>query len=117
MFQAEAVNTSVYLLNMLSTKALKGKTPYEAWHGVKPSIEHLKIFGYVCVMLLFQKIKKDKLDQKAKVGIFVGCNCNSKGYRIYNLITKNILINRNMKFDEFSKWNWKFSKVKASCKS
>ena len=30
---AEAVNTSVYLLNRLSTKALQDMTPYESWCG------------------------------------------------------------------------------------
>ena len=31
-FLAEAVNTSIYLLNRLPTKSLKNKTPYEAWN-------------------------------------------------------------------------------------
>jgi transposase InsO family protein len=38
---AEAVNTSVYLLNRLPTKALEDKTPYEGWNGVKPAVDHL----------------------------------------------------------------------------
>ena len=33
-FWAEAVNTSVYLLNRLPTKALEFETPYEIWYGV-----------------------------------------------------------------------------------
>ena len=77
-FLTEAVNTSVHLLNMLPTKALKGKTPFEAWYGVKPSMEHLKIFGCVCYALI------QEMKIKVEVGIFLGCNSNSKGYRIYN---------------------------------
>lgn len=46
-FWAEAVNTSVYLLNLLPTKALNGKTPFEAWFERKPSMEQLRIFGGV----------------------------------------------------------------------
>ena len=42
---AKAVNTSVYLLNRLPTKALENKTSYEACHGVKPNIDHLRVFG------------------------------------------------------------------------
>ncbi|GJR14960.1 retrovirus-related pol polyprotein from transposon TNT 1-94 [Tanacetum coccineum] len=42
MFWAEAVATSVYLLNRLATKAVSGKSPIEAWSGIKLSIQHLK---------------------------------------------------------------------------
>ena len=44
-FQAEAINTIVYLLNKCSTKALLNKTPIEAWGERKPSIRHFKAFG------------------------------------------------------------------------
>jgi hypothetical protein len=37
----EAVVTAVYLLNRALTKSLTRQTPYEAWHGAKPSVVHL----------------------------------------------------------------------------
>ena len=37
-FWAKAVNTAVFLLNRLPTRALQNKTTYEAWHGYKPSL-------------------------------------------------------------------------------
>ncbi|KAL3523116.1 hypothetical protein ACH5RR_015950 [Cinchona calisaya] len=46
-FWSEAFNASVYLLNRLPTKALKNKTPYEAWYDVKPSVQHLRVFGCI----------------------------------------------------------------------
>lgn len=55
-FWAEAVNTSVYLLNLLPTKALNGKTPFEAWFERKPSMEQLRIFG--CVLHSCSSCKK-----------------------------------------------------------
>ena len=42
-FWTEVVNTSVYLLNLLPTKALNDKTPFEAWFERKPLVEHLRI--------------------------------------------------------------------------
>ena len=45
---AEAVNTSVYLLNRLPTKSVNGKTPIEAWSGIKPTANHLRVFGSLC---------------------------------------------------------------------
>ena len=37
-FWAKAVNTAVFLLNRLPTRALQNKTTYESWHGYKPSL-------------------------------------------------------------------------------
>ena len=37
-FCAEVINTIVCLLNRLPTKTAEGKTPFEAWYGLKPSI-------------------------------------------------------------------------------
>ena len=45
-FWAKATSTVVFLLNRLPTKAIKGKTPFEAWYGFKLSLVNLKIFGY-----------------------------------------------------------------------
>ena len=46
-FWGEAVATAVYLLNRSPTKALDNMTPFEVWHGKKPKVSHLKIFGCV----------------------------------------------------------------------
>jgi hypothetical protein len=43
-FSGEAVVTAVYILNRSPTKALNGRTPYEAWHGGKPAVSHLQVF-------------------------------------------------------------------------
>ena len=47
-FWAEAVHTTVHILNRCPTKALKDKTPVEAWSEIKPSVSHFKIFVYIC---------------------------------------------------------------------
>jgi hypothetical protein len=36
-YRGEAVMTAIHILNRLPTKALDGKTPYEAWYGRKPA--------------------------------------------------------------------------------
>ncbi|RVX16400.1 Copia protein [Vitis vinifera] len=69
-FWAEAVNTVMYLLNRLPTKAVKNKTSFEAWYGVKPPVEHLKVFGSLCYTHV-PDVKRDKLDYKAEMGIFL----------------------------------------------
>ena len=40
-FWGKVVTTVVFILNHVPTKALKGKTPFEAWYGRKPSMSFL----------------------------------------------------------------------------
>ncbi|KAG6532281.1 hypothetical protein ZIOFF_006121 [Zingiber officinale] len=42
-FWAEAVYTTVYLSNRCPTTAIPNKTPFEAWSGRRPSVNHLKL--------------------------------------------------------------------------
>ena len=44
-FWAEALSTAVYLQNRSPTKAVKEMTPYQAWTGERPTVQHLRIFG------------------------------------------------------------------------
>ncbi|KAG8485451.1 hypothetical protein CXB51_021502 [Gossypium anomalum] len=104
-FWAEAVNTSVYLLNKLPTRAMKEKTPFEAWYGLKPSVSHLKVFGCVCYVLILAE-RRTKLERRSAPGIFIGYSSTKKGYRVYDPSTKKILVSRDIKFDEEKVWNW-----------
>ncbi|CAH9135713.1 unnamed protein product [Cuscuta epithymum] len=104
-FWAEAVNTAVYLLNRISTKSLDNKTPYEAWSGYKPKLDHLRVFGSPCYTHV-PDVKRDKLDARAVVGIFIGYSSITKGYRVFSLKTKKVEVSRDVRIDEGLKWNW-----------
>ena len=98
-FWAEALATVTYLHNIRPTKAVANITPYEAWYGKKPSVDHLKVFGCVC----YSHIPKDerrKLDRKARKAIFLGYGTSVKGYRLYDLKSKKIFYSRDVIFDE-----------------
>ena len=41
----EAINCVAYIQNIAPHKYLDGKTPYEAWMGLKPSVSHFRVFG------------------------------------------------------------------------
>ncbi|GLT43009.1 hypothetical protein SLA2020_169860 [Shorea laevis] len=58
--------------------------------------------------------KRSKLDERSKVGIFMGYSSQSKGYRVLNLKTQKIEISRDVKFDEELAWDWKNSQVIAA---
>ena len=86
-FWVEPANIVVFLLNRLPTKALKGKTHFEAWYGFKPFIHNLRIFCCLCFTHV-PDARKEKLDQKAEYGVFVGYSNLTKGYKIYQPLTE-----------------------------
>lgn len=49
---AETVNTSAYILNRSPTKAVRNKTPYEAWYTKKLDVSNLKFFCWVAYKLI-----------------------------------------------------------------
>ncbi|KAG8499389.1 hypothetical protein CXB51_005989 [Gossypium anomalum] len=102
---AEAVNTAVYVQNRLPTKALEQRTPFEAWFGFKPSLAHLRIFGYLCYSQV-PAVKRSKLDRRAQVGILVGYSSEKKGYRILDPSTNKVFTSRDVVFNERASWNW-----------
>ncbi|KAL0341549.1 UNVERIFIED_CONTAM: Retrovirus-related Pol polyprotein from transposon RE1 [Sesamum calycinum] len=68
------------------------------------------IYSTVSAMYIFQE-KRHKLEEKTEKGIFLGYSTQSKGYRIYNLKTKKLIISRDVEFDEDAMWNWDEEKV------
>ncbi|RVX15338.1 Copia protein [Vitis vinifera] len=110
-FWAEAANTTVFLHNRLSTKAVKNQTPFEAWYGYKPPMTFLKVFGCLCFTYVPQ-VKRDKLDKKVAAEIFIGYSTISKAYKVFQPHTDTIIISRDVHFMENEEWDWEDSKTK-----
>ncbi|KAL0316877.1 UNVERIFIED_CONTAM: Retrovirus-related Pol polyprotein from transposon TNT 1-94 [Sesamum radiatum] len=64
----------------------------------------------VSAMYIFQQ-RKGTNWREDREGIFLGYSTQSKGYRIYNLKTKKLIISRDVEFDEDAMWNWDEEKV------
>ena len=92
--------TAVYLQNQCPTKAIEGKTPYEAISGEKPKVGHLRVFECT-VYSHFPKDERNKLDDKARKCIFLGYSTNRKEYRLYDPNSLKIVHSRDVKFNEF----------------
>ena len=84
-------NTAVYLKNRCPTKAVQGRTPYEAWYGKKPNVEHLKVFGCTAYAHI-PKDERGKFDSKARKCVLLGYDDLTKGYRLYDVENKKIII-------------------------
>lgn len=103
-YWGEAVMTAVHLLNRSPTKALDGKTPYEAWHGRKPVVSHLRVFG--CLVFTKELSHVGKLDDRSSPGVFIGYAEGVKAYRILDPATQRVRISRDVVFDEGRGWTW-----------
>lgn len=66
-------------------------TPEEAWSGVKPSIEHFRIFGCISHVHV-PYAKRTKLDDKSFTCVLLGVSENSKAYRLYDPMAKKIAL-------------------------
>ena len=79
-FWVEAAQTDAYLRNRIATgPVVSGKltSPEEAWTRVKPSIDHLRVWGckcysYVDVRSIPQGERRNKLMDRGRVGVFMG---------------------------------------------
>lgn len=103
----EAVNMAVYLRNRSPTKILKAVTPYEAWAGKKPAVDHFIVFGCKAVML-DKTPSKSKLKPKGIECFMVGYSTESKAYRLYEPMSRKIHKSRDVKFLEHSGKNTLF---------
>lgn len=78
---------------------MEKKTPFEAWHGIKPPVKNMR-FSYV------SQVKRDKLDKKTEPGVFIGYSSISKAYRIFQSQSGKIIVSRDVKFLEDEQWDW-----------
>ncbi|KAC9923458.1 hypothetical protein E3N88_45065 [Mikania micrantha] len=100
----EAVRHALYILNRSPTKSMK-TTPYEGIKGRKPRLEHLRVFGCVgYAKVLGGNLRK--LDDRSKKLVHLGCQPNTKAYRMFDPDSKRIHVTYDVKFDESKSWNW-----------
>ena len=92
-FWGEAVSTAVYLLNRTPTKAVIGKTPYEAIYGRKLNVSHIRTFGCVAHVKTAEPHLSKLADRSTKM-VFIGYERSSgtKAYRFYDPQTKRLRI-------------------------
>eukprot|EP00170_Pyropia_yezoensis_P001781 contig_7619_g1785 len=95
-YWGEAVMAANYVLNR-TPQAGAAVTPYEAFHGTKPNVSHLRVSGCPAYVMVPRE-KRRKLDQRSTRGIFLGYAENVKAYRIS--VDGAIKISRDVTFDE-----------------
>lgn len=101
----EAVRHSTYIINRVATKALDNQTPYESLMQKKPNVEHMRIFGCVAYTKINGPYLK-KLEERSRCVINLGTEPGSKAYRLYGPVTRQVVVSRDVIFDEKKTWDW-----------
>ena len=96
-FWAEAVAYVLYCKWRLPIKLLGNKTPYEAWHGTKPDVSHLRPFG--CCGFAYDHHTDGKLYMKGRPVRLLGYGGNNQ-YKLWDLKKKKATTSSQVVFDE-----------------
>ena len=98
-YWAGAINCANYIVNYTPTKDLQGIKLEEEWSKIKPDVSHFYVFGCEAWAHILDK-KQKALQTKSEKCIFVGYFEDVKGYRLLQPHSHDIIIRRDVKFDE-----------------
>jgi len=79
-FWAEAVNHASYLVNISPSTVIDLHIPEEIWRGVSMDCSTLWIFSFPAYSLVDSQ-KRNKLESKSKMCIFIGLTKGVKGFK------------------------------------
>lgn len=100
-FWVRAMDTAVYTRNRCVSKALDSDhTPYDLFHSEKGKVDQMRVFGCNCYVHKRKWQASSKFDSKAYKAKFVGYDCRSVAYLVYNYRTGKIDKVRNVRFNE-----------------
>ena len=104
-FWHEAVRWCVHIQNQCPIVAVENKIPEEAWSGEKPVVEYFRIFGCVAHVHVPNQ-RRSKLDDKTRKCVFLGVSDESKAWRLYDLVSKKIIVSKDVVFEEEESLDW-----------
>jgi hypothetical protein len=97
-FWSAALLHAVYLHNRRVHKSIL-MTPFEAWHGFKPDLRLLRVFGSrVCVKRTGKR--RSKLDKHDFTGIFLGYTATDENIRYIDVTSRIVKSSHHAIFDE-----------------
>ena len=96
-FWYEAAMYVAYTKDRLPSTILRGKTPFEAWYGMPPSVDHLHSFGCICYH--HQEHRSGKLSSKSTRCRFLGYEGTNQ-YRLWDPNRRRVIRSAQVKFDE-----------------
>jgi hypothetical protein len=93
----KALTCATYIQNRSPHRYVKDKTPYKAWSVLKPEVTHFHIFGSRAWSRIPSE-KRKEIDPQSTEFIFVGYPNGVKGYRIIDISSDQLIIERSFQF-------------------
>ena len=78
--------------------AVRDITPEEAWNGVKPSVDHFWVH--------VPEERRTKLDNRSIPCVLWEVSEESKGYKLFDLVAKRVVVSRDVIFEKENQWDW-----------
>jgi hypothetical protein len=89
-YWTHALAQFVWCKNRVASASLPTMTPYEAWHGRRPSVAQARVFG--CMALFYiPKDKRRKWGERAQWGLHLGISSQHKAW-VFESLEGNIII-------------------------
>jgi hypothetical protein len=98
-FWAQAVHTTVHILNRGMLRSNSDKTPYELWKGRLENVKHFRVFGSKCYIKR-EDGRLGKFDSRVDKGILVGYSRKRKAYKCFSPRLNKIMESINVTIDE-----------------
>lgn len=100
-FWADAVTTAAYIRNRVTSRGLpRNQTPHALWHGKKPDVSHLRVFGSKCWYKRNGPGRRG-LESRSAQAMLIGYPRNQKGYKLWDENKGEVVISRDVVFDEY----------------
>ena len=88
-----------HIINRLPSNLINDKTPFELLHKEKPDYDFMRVFG---CLVCYRNTNNggDKFKTRGRPKFLLGYPPGTKGYKIYDLEYKKIIVSRYTKFCE-----------------
>ncbi|OWY97668.1 Integrase, catalytic core protein, partial [Phytophthora megakarya] len=96
----EVFACAVEVLNVSPSCALAGETPSTRRFRERPDVSELRTWGYLAFSFTQKVLRKSKLENPGKPGIFLGYEKNSISYRVMDLKSGKVQELRTVEFAE-----------------
>jgi hypothetical protein len=90
-FWGECIISAAYIIHRIPTPILSNISPFEKLFNTPPSFSHFRVFGCLCFVSTLSN-HRTKFAPRAKSCIFIRYLFGIKGYKVFDINTKSILI-------------------------